>query len=67
MAGDAGTVKEHVTPHADWCQGRESQVFWDQESNVSECRECGAVTEEVEGEVEVVDPPESEGDDGHPT
>lgn len=56
---------EYVTPHADWCQGRDGQVFWDQESNVSECRECGAITEERQTDVEAQMIPEET--DGHET
>ena len=60
-------MKEHVTPHADWCKGKDGQVFWDAEDGVSVCRECGAVTEERDVEVEITMTPfESEGDDGHP-
>jgi hypothetical protein len=56
-------VKEHVTPHADWCQGRDGQVFWDPEDGISMCRECGAVTEEheVEGDQQMT----PEVTDGH--
>jgi hypothetical protein len=61
-------VIEFVTPHKDWCRGKDSQVFWDQESNVSECRECGAITEERETNVETQMMPEAqEESDGHET
>ena len=58
-------MKEHVTEHKDWCQGRDGQVFWDPEEGVSACRECGAQTQEreVEGEQQMM----PEVDDGHTT
>lgn len=58
-------MKEHVTLHKDWCEGKDSMVFWDPEDGISQCHECGAVTEEVDSTVEVQMTPEVT--DGHTT
>ena len=58
-------MKEWITDHADWCQSKDnSQVFWDQEDGVTLCRECLAVAEERDSDVEgqMLEEP-----DGHPT
>lgn len=57
-------MKEMVTEHAEWCSSKDnSQVLWDIESNVSECRECGAVTTERDTDTEQQMTPEVS--DGH--
>ena len=51
-------MKEHVTPHADWCQGKDAKVWWDEEGGLSVCHECGAITEEQDTDTEVQMTPE---------
>jgi hypothetical protein len=58
-------VKEHITPHADWCPAKDnSQVLWDPEDGISLCHACLAVTEERDTDTEVQIPEEP---DGHET
>jgi Zn ribbon nucleic-acid-binding protein len=59
-------VKEWVTEHVEWCQHKDnSEVMWDQESNVTSCMDCGAITEQRDTEVETQMLPQ-EVPDGHP-
>lgn len=52
-------MKEYVTEHTKWCKVADnSRVMWDEETNVTRCLECGALTEERDTEVEAQMMPE---------
>lgn len=57
-------MKEFVTEHRPWCAAADnSRVFWDEETDITRCEGCGAITEERDTDVEQQMIPEV--DDGH--
>lgn len=46
-------MARYVTTHTEGCESPDnSQVFWDQESNTTACRDCGAELELEEEDAE---------------
>jgi hypothetical protein len=47
-------MKKFVTEHTKWCRASDnSQVRWDEKTNVTRCAECGALTVERESNEKV--------------
>lgn len=51
-------MKEQYTEHTDWCKTRDASVMWDEDTNVTRCGECGALTEEREIQMKMQMSPE---------